>query len=100
MLPSGFCFACAWSLPPYCAATKESNVDNMTAVLVVSQDAIMVLGLPAYQRGAARAAVCVASSLGLDGVWFYGRGSERCDILQGKHRRKTRAPDVVVRLFA
>jgi len=44
----------------------------MTAVLVVSQDAIMVLRLQAYQREAARAAVCVASSFGLDAMWFYG----------------------------
>lgn len=54
----------------------------MTAVLLVSQDAIMMLRAQAYQRGAAQAAVCVASSFGLQGVgWRYGENGH-CDISQ------------------
>lgn len=85
-LPSGFCFACACSLPPYCAAVRERKADNMTMVLVVSQDAIVVFRVQAYQRRAARAAAIVASSCRSESVNMCRGGNDHCDISQCKHR--------------
>lgn len=44
----------------------------MTEILVVSQDAIMVVRVQAYQRSAARAAAVVASSFWNGGVSLCG----------------------------
>jgi hypothetical protein len=72
----------------------------MTAVLVVSQDAIMVVRVQAYQRIAARAAAIVASSFRYGGVNLCGGGNGHCDISQIQRQAEKLAKGAVVRLFA
>lgn len=72
----------------------------MTAILVVSQDVIVVVRVQAYQRIAAQAAAIEASSFWYRGENWYGGGNGHCDISQVQRQAEKVATGAVVRSLA